>query len=739
MTIEVTDTFVVHQGNDAAVNFPYTFRIPDPTFANVYIRDVDTHEVVTTLDTGDYSITGTTWDNYSGGIVTYNPGTPLASDLEIVIERAVTFSQELDLNNQSGFYADSLEQQLDYTTMQILQLKNGLDRAPKLPVGELAPEFPSLVDQVNKILGTDDDAELAWLGQDDFQGPKGDPGAAGNVAATLAELKAADIANVIMLYNGAIFQWTTGNFTTLSDNVNFIVSNNAAITVGAWVRSTTATPEKLSWFSIGTPGSFTAVAGAAGNPNGVYTYAYTYVLVSGAESFPSSRIDVTLSHQKGSLSGLTPSTDPRVVARKIYRTVGNPSDVVKLFYVATIADNTTTTYLDNLADGGLGAAIKWTDSTGGILYNNGVQVASYLGNSVSIGENTGTGYACTAIGNYALASNTSGLRCTALGVYALTSNTTGDQNTGFGVHAGNSNNTGSRNTYFGYASGFSVTTGNDNTMFGNQAANSLPGAASGWCIFGSQSFLQNTQQTGQNTAFGALSGWNNITGYGNVFFGAYAGFYNTISNTLIIDNQQRTNESDEIDKCLVYGRFDAAATNQFIKFNAIIKSANCQGLTAALPGTASVGGAMNIDGSLYFSTGASGGSTNAWVGYNNGGVCGTITVNAGATAYNTTSDYRSKDDLGDLDPVVVSALIDNLRPILGRMKGTEVERPMLIAHEVAEAGAPYAVTGEKDATEVVDGKVVPKMQQLDYMSFMVPVLTELKTMRGRLSVLERGF
>lgn len=68
------------------------------------------------------------------------------------------------------------------------------------------------------------------------QALKGDPGAAGNVAASLAQIKAADTGNVTMLYDGAIFNWTPGNFTGQSDDINIIKADSTALSVGAWVR-----------------------------------------------------------------------------------------------------------------------------------------------------------------------------------------------------------------------------------------------------------------------------------------------------------------------------------------------------------------------------------------------------------------------------------------------------------------------------------------------------------------------
>jgi hypothetical protein len=58
-------------------------------------------------------------------------------------------------------------------------------------------------------------------------------------------------------------------------------------------------------------------------------------------------------------------SDPRVVGRKLYRSVHTPSGSPSgHFLVATIANNTTTAYKDTTADGSLGAAIPLSNTTG---------------------------------------------------------------------------------------------------------------------------------------------------------------------------------------------------------------------------------------------------------------------------------------------------------------------------------------------------------------------------------------
>jgi len=111
---------------------------------------------------------------------------------------------------------------------------------------------------------------------------------------------------------------------------------------------------------------------------------------------------------------------------------------------------------------------------------------------------------------------------------------------------------------------------------------------------------------------------------------------------------------------------------------------------------------------------------------------GTITYNraGGVVAYNTTSDYRSKTILGDLENS--GATIDALKVYRGVMNGATVERPMLIAHE-AQAVAPYCVTGEKDA---VDDDNNPIYQQMDHQVLVPLLIAEIQQLRARVAALE---
>jgi hypothetical protein len=90
--------------------------------------------------------------------------------------------------------------------------------------------------------------------------------------------------------------------------------------------------------------------------------------------------------------------------------------------------------------------------------------------------------------------------------------------------------------------------------------------------------------------------------------------------------------------------------------------------------------------------------------YQDGGQVGNISVTGSSTAYNTSSDYRLKEDW---QPVAnASDRVAQLKPVnfAWKVDGTRVDG--FLAHELAEV-IPEAVTGEKDAMRTEEYEVTP--------------------------------
>jgi hypothetical protein len=108
------------------------------------------------------------------------------------------------------------------------------------------------------------------------------------------------------------------------------------------------------------------------------------------------------------------------------------------------------------------------------------------------------------------------------------------------------------------------------------------------------------------------------------------------------------------------------------------------------------------------------------------GALGSITHNGANTAYNTSSDYRLKDNQ---QPLTGSgAFIDALQPKTWDWKTNGSKGVGFIAHEV-QAVSPGSVVGEKDGEQ---------MQAMEYGSaeFIANIIAELQSLRARVAALE---
>lgn len=278
-----------------------------------------------------------------------------------------------------------------------------------------------------------------------------------------------------------------------------------------------------------------AINGAAGNLTGEYLYGVSYYTADGKDTgVPDVTSVLTLSAGRVDISNIPISLNPLVIGRRIYRTAPSLGDYRAMKLVVQIADNTTTTYQDNIADGSLGAYPQWYNTTGGELKLGGNRVFSIDGQSFAIGRNvslSNTGYANHIVGNYAGYSLTYGYRNTLNSLYAGYSLTSGYENTATGVHSINYNTTGHANTAYGFASLFKNTTGSDNVAIGNNAIS------------------------------------ENLTGSRNIGLGNYAGFWELGSDKFYVNNVKQINTTNDVSKSMLYGVFNADTSLQNLRVN----------------------------------------------------------------------------------------------------------------------------------------------------------------------------
>jgi hypothetical protein len=129
----------------------------------------------------------------------------------------------------------------------------------------------------------------------------------------------------------------------------------------------------------------------------------------------------------------------------------------------------------------------------------------------------------------------------------------------------------------------------------------------------------------------------------------------------------------------------------------------------------SVGLTLNPSGGINFTTGNSG--TQFPCAFRRGGnLVGSISTDTTTTSYNTSSDYRLKENAQPMTGAL--AKVAALKPCTYTWKADGSDGEGFIAHELAEV-VPQCVTGEKDA---VDSEGKPVYQGIDT-SFLVATLT----------------
>ncbi len=116
---------------------------------------------------------------------------------------------------------------------------------------------------------------------------------------------------------------------------------------------------------LSAPGAPTIAVGAAGLPNGTYTWKVTFVTAFGETTGGTASASQALASERGTLTNIAVGPTG-TTARNIYRIKTGGS----IYYqVDTLADNVTTTYSDNTADASLSAVIPPVISSAYVLTN----------------------------------------------------------------------------------------------------------------------------------------------------------------------------------------------------------------------------------------------------------------------------------------------------------------------------------------------------------------------------------
>jgi hypothetical protein len=304
---------------------------------------------------------------------------------------------------------------------------------------------------------------------------------------------------------------------------------------------------------------------------------------------------------------------------------------------------------------------------GNISTNTALGVSALQANNTGLGDNT-------AIGKSALSSNTTGVQNVAVGSSSLLVNSSGNSNIAIGVLALQLNN-GSSNIAIGFDSLYNNLTGGNNTAVGLQAL-----------------FYNETGSL--NVALGNNAGFD-LSGNSN--YNTFLGYYTDVSsNLLIYTNSTALGYQAIIDASnqIVLGGQDPANSVPY-------PSVKIPGSYVGIGGVynPSSGYVLEVDGSANF--------------------IGTVN----AASYNTSSDYRIKENITQLDSTFI---VDNLNPVTYLNNKLGKQDIGLIAHELQEI-YPELVHGMKDGEQ---------LQSVNYIGLIPILIKEVKMLKERVKILE---
>lgn len=250
----------VYTGNDAATVFSYNFKVFKAAEIKVFTFLIDpVSAVLIELLPSEFTLTGV--GDVNGGTVTYPlSGSPLAPTHRIILLSAAAYDQELDVENQDGFHPETLELQLDETTVQIQQLLEASLRALRLSPGSNYSGSLELPDPLAN-------AALAWNSVPDaiINGPT-----TAEIAAAAAHAATATAAAAVATAAAAAAIGDFAQYKTRDELVAASIGAVDRVTVMGGIILGDVTPKayEIEGGAIGHPAVVTTVDGKRCAPTG---------------------------------------------------------------------------------------------------------------------------------------------------------------------------------------------------------------------------------------------------------------------------------------------------------------------------------------------------------------------------------------------------------------------------------------------------------------------------------------
>lgn len=195
MTVATNVNKITYQANGAVTKWPFIFPVLNASHLKVIVTDPAGEE--TTLESNYYV-------DLQTSAVTYPvTGAPLAAGNKITLLRLLPAVQNIDLENQGPFEAETLERGYDYLTMLVQQLD---ERTHRAILGPVAGDDPP-ADMVSKLLAASARAQAAAQTAQSSAASSAEQSAASANAAAASQQSAAQSAEAAAQTAQSVNQW----------------------------------------------------------------------------------------------------------------------------------------------------------------------------------------------------------------------------------------------------------------------------------------------------------------------------------------------------------------------------------------------------------------------------------------------------------------------------------------------------------------------------------------------------
>ncbi|MSX01582.1 MAG: hypothetical protein F2813_00300 [Actinobacteria bacterium] len=131
--------------NGATTAFPGNFKIDQPEHVRVLLTDAADVETELSLHS-DYTVAGVGLSSFTINTTGTHP-----AGKRVTLLRSVPFTQEIDLQNQGAYYAETVERAFDLGVARDQQLAEEVSRAVKIPASSQILDLDGLVANIERV------------------------------------------------------------------------------------------------------------------------------------------------------------------------------------------------------------------------------------------------------------------------------------------------------------------------------------------------------------------------------------------------------------------------------------------------------------------------------------------------------------------------------------------------------------------------------------------------------------